>query len=286
MNNRIHINRVVDKSECKINDIISNDGNDYEIIKKLGKGAFSNVFEVKSNIGRKVAIKIICKSLLFNNSRGISDRKIKAIENEINIHSQLKHDKIINFEKMFQDDINIYILLELSTESLNDVVKRKEYISENDAIIIILRIVDGLMYLKENLIVHLDIKLDNILINKDGNLKIADFGLAEKLTHKDDILYKFSGTPNYMSYEIVKSIPYSFEVDVWSLGVVFYILLFSKAPFERRDLKETYNAIETYSPEYPENFNIIIKNVLIGMLTKNRLDRISLEDIVNQLENI
>lgn len=138
----------------KKGDIISDKDIKYSLKSISGKGQFGIVFKCKTSIGRQVAIKIISKDIMVDD-----DDIYDNIQNEINIHFTLKNNKILNFEKMFQDNSNVYMVLELCELSLyNSIHDFKEFINENDAIKIIIDIIEGLMYLKENLIIHRDIK--------------------------------------------------------------------------------------------------------------------------------
>lgn len=255
----------------------------YNIEEELGTGAFADVYECKTSVGRKVAIKIINKIRLI----GYKFENKKLIQNEIDVHSKLKHNKIINFEKFFQDDTNIYIVLELSKYSLyNMVYKNNKNIDINDIIRIIRKIVNGLMYLKENFIIHRDIKVENILINDEDDIKISDFGLSVKLDNIDDTCNKSSGTIYYMSPQVVQEQEYSFETDVWSLGVLFYELLFKTTPFEKEDSNRAIiRKIVACKFNYPDNFdNEIIKDIINEMLKIDRNERISLEDLYFNLD--
>lgn len=269
----IYINDYIKQSDNKEGDIIINENIKYKLDKLLGKGYFGMVFKSITSIGRKIAMKIIDKQKLIE-----KNYQLEFIKNEIEIHSQLRNINIINFEKMFQDNTYIYMILELSELSFYDIIyENKEFISEKDAIKIVCNIINGLMYLKENLIIHRDIKPENILINNNGDVKIADFGLAIKLNNIDETINETFGTIYYISYQMVKSLPYSFDTDMWSLGVLFYELLFKKLPFD------TLKSIRITNPTYPKDGNPILINIINRMFIKDRLERISLEDVIIEL---
>lgn len=259
----------------KEGDVISDNGVKYKLKKFIGQGRFGTVFNTKTSIGRNVAIKIIEKDLLFDD-----DFNQESIQNEINVHLSLKNNRILNFEKMFQDKENIYMVLELCEMSLyNSIYNLNEFFSENDIIKIIFEITEGLMFLKENLIIHRDIKAENILINKDGFIKIADFGGCEKLKNIYETSIEVQGTQFYISYQMAKGEEYSFETDVWSFGILIYEVVFKKLLFEGKTLKDNCELIINNKIEFPENsrFNSLIEM----MLEKDRLKRISLKNIIH-----
>jgi len=101
-----------------------------------------------------------------------------------------------------------------------------------------------LKYLHEKRIIHRDLKLGNLLLGKSFDIKIADFGLAAKIDHDGEKRRTICGTPNYIAPEVLdKKIGHSYEVDIWSLGVICYTLLIGKPPFETNDTKLTYKKI-------------------------------------------
>ncbi len=284
----IYVTNYIKEKDYKEGDNITNGNIEYKLDKLLGIGQFGIAFKCKTSVGRNIAIKIINKEKLIekgNNNLIIKANKdLELIQNEINIHQNLSNENILNFGKMFQDNSYIYMILELCTLSLYDVIYiDKEYISEKDIIRIICKIVNGLMYLKENLIIHRDIKAENILINDDGNIKIADFGFAVKLNDIYETKTRKCGSLDYLSFQIVSNLEYSFETDVWSLGVLFYELLFKTTPFMEKSQFNTIRSIKTKDPIYPEDSNFKLNNIIDNMFIKNRLKRISLEKIIIEL---
>lgn len=277
----------IDPKNSTIKKIIDRDNIEYKINSLLGKGQFGEVFKATTNIGRKVAIKILNKSeftsKFFNayDDRGVN-YNLKQTQNEIDVHLELKHRHIINLEKFFQDESRVFMVLELSLTSLDKIIHvYKNIIDENGIKRIINKIVNGLMYLKENLIIHRDIKPANILVTEDSDIKISDFGECIKLNNINEIVNERCGSPIYMSCQIVSKQDYSFETDVWSLGVLFYELLFKKLPFVASYTEDLYDLIKDSTVIYPEESNLTI--LISKMLEKNILDRISLNGISTEL---
>lgn len=116
------------------------------------------------------------------------------------------------------------------------------------------QLISALKYLHNNKIIHRDLKLGNLFINDKMELKLGDFGLATKLDFDGEKKKTICGTPNYIAPEILDGkTGHSFEVDVWSLGVIIYTLLIGKPPFETQDVKTTYKKIKACQYQFPDH---------------------------------
>ena len=231
-----------DKSEVK----------KYERGKFLGKGGFAKCYEMKCiDTGKSFAAKVFEKRNLNN------DKSKRKLINEIKLHKKLRHQNIVNFEHFFEDKENVYILLDLcSNQTLNELLKRRKRITELEAQCFIIQIAKALKYIHQHKIIHRDLKLGNCFLTSKLELKLGDFGLAAKLDFDEQKRKTVCGTPNYIAPEILEKKGHSFEVDIWSLGVVLYTLLYGKPPFETNDVKLTYKKIKMNSFTYPENINV------------------------------
>lgn len=156
------------------------------------------------------------------------------IENELEILRKAKHPNIVKLVEEYKTDEYVYLIMEFlkAGDLLEDLSEKKTY-SEREASKMVADLASAIAYLHSQSIVHRDLKLENILIQNfnDGTitLKLGDFGLAEKL---DEKLNLKCGSPVYVAPEILFGKPYGFEVDVWSLGIITYILLCGYAPFQ------------------------------------------------------
>lgn len=129
---------------------------------------------------------------------------------------------------------------------------------------------------------HRDLKLDNILINHEGVIKLIDFGFAIRKTATNDKITDFCGTPSYMSPEIVQRRPYDgLKSDIWALGILLYKLLIGRYPFKGCNDEELYKSILHKEPTYNSNISPAVKFLIAGMLIKNPVKRISAEEILN-----
>lgn len=237
----------------------------------LGKGGFAIVHEVTlSNTNETVACKMIAKERI---SKSKAKQKLMS---EIKIHKYLNHENIVKFLHFFEDNENIYILLELcKNQSLRDVLKRRKRLTELETKSYLLSLIHALMYLHTHRILHRDIKLANVLLSEKMILKLGDFGLATKLEYDGERKKTICGTPNYIAPEIIDgNSGHSYECDIWSLGVVMYTMLIGKPPYETKDVKQTYRRIKMNLYNYPEKIKIseeaksLISSILILDYTK------------------
>lgn len=179
--------------------------------KELGKGGFARVYELKNNESKAVtAAKVIQKSSL------IKGRTRQKLMSEIKIHRSVHHKGIVNFEHFFEDSENIYILLEICNNgTLNEKLKRRRKLTELEAQCYLLQLLSTLKYLHSLKIVHRDIKLSNLFLNNNMELKLGDFGLACKIEFEGERKRTMCGTPNYIAPEILDGrLGHSFEVDI------------------------------------------------------------------------
>lgn len=246
--------------------------NDKDIVRKfrrgkfLGKGGFAKVYEmIDLDTGKVFAAKIVPKSTLQKT------RQRAKLQSEIKIHRSLNHENVVKFEHVFEDTETVYIQLELCPfQTLNELLKRRKRQTDVEIKVYVKQICNGILYLHQNKIIHRDLKLGNFFLGENMVLKIGDFGLAAKLSFETEKRHTVCGTPNYISPEILENRRgHSFEVDLWSLGVVIYTLYVGKPPFETTDVKTTYKRIKMASYEFPEQMSMdpeikeLIKKILI-----------------------
>ncbi|XP_063311607.1 calcium/calmodulin-dependent protein kinase type IV-like isoform X2 [Pelobates fuscus] len=202
----------------------NNLANFYTMGPELGRGATATVFQCEEKGTQKpYAAKIIKKTI---------DKKI--VRTEIGVLLRLSHPNIIKLKDIFETPLEIAIILELVTGGeLFDRIVERGYYSEQDAACVVQQILEAVFYLHSNGIVHRDLKPENLLYaekSPDSILKIADFGLSNIVD--DQVSMKtVCGTPGYCAPEILHGSPYGPEVDMWSVGVITYILLCGFEPF-------------------------------------------------------
>lgn len=167
---------------------------------------------------------------------------------------------------------------------MNELLKRRKRLSEIEVRYYTLQIISGLEYLHKVRVIHRDLKLGNLFINESMDLKLGDFGLAAKLDFDGERKRTICGTPNYIAPEVLEGRNgHSYEVDVWSLGVIIYTLIVGKPPFETTNVKSTYDKIRKNSYNFPEHVSISkeAKELIQWILHSNPSKRPNLEDIKN-----
>ena len=131
--------------------------------------------------------------------------------------------------------------------------RRRKTVTEPETRYFVKQIVEACIYLHEKRIIHRDLKLGNLFLNDQMEIKIGDFGLATRMENESDRKRTLCGTPNYIAPEVINKKGHSYEVDVWSLGCILYTLLLGKPPFETSSLKDTYTKIRKNDYVIPEN---------------------------------
>ncbi|CAG9324607.1 unnamed protein product [Blepharisma stoltei] len=206
--------------------------NDYKFVKKIGKGSFADVYLAKDLItSENVAIKAIHKIVCLKSPNGLS-----SLVNEIEIMRKLDHPNIIKFYKIYESEHHISLVLDFleGGELFTRVLSKGSY-TEKEAARLIWKLLKVLKYLDSNQIIHRDVKLENIMLkskDKNTSFKLIDFGLA---CYCEENLTLRCGSPGYIAPEILKKYPYSTKADVFSAGVILYILLSGRSPFPGRN---------------------------------------------------
>ncbi|KFB45550.1 serine/threonine protein kinase [Anopheles sinensis] len=251
---------------------------DYEVYEILGKGGFASVYRAKClRTGVFVAIKMINKQAMH--SSGMANR----VRQEVTIHSKLKHPSILELYTFFEDLNYVYLVLELSEngELQEYLRKRQTPFDEYEAALVLRQVVDGLLYLHSHHILHRDMSLSNLLLTKDMNIKIADFGLATELSKPDEKHLTLCGTPNYISPEVASRASHGLPADVWGLGCMLYTLLVGKPPFDTNGVKSTLTKVVMSSYSMPAHISANARDLIDRLLQKNPNERIKLEDVLS-----
>jgi len=223
----------------------------YDVGDELGRGAFS-VVKVGTNRKTKdrVAIKIIDRN-------DVGKDYEKNLRMEMDILRRVDHPNIIALHEMIEAGNKLYFVMELVTggELFDRIVEKGSY-SEEDAKVLVRKIVSAIDYLHKQNIAHRDLKPENLLvksIDDDTEVKIADFGLS-KIIDKDKMMQTACGTPGYVAPEVLNAEGYDKEVDMWSVGVITYILLCGFPPFYSESVPEVFEQIMKAEYDYPEEY--------------------------------
>ena len=211
----------------------------YEIKDSLGSGSYGTVVSAMQKSTRELrAIKIINKFKLQ------SEESRNKVINEVIILRKLDHPHIVKIYEFYEDEFNLYVVMELCKGGeLLDTIIKNGCMSEADASMFMKQILSAVFYMHSQNIVHRDLKLENMLLDCQSikNIKIVDFGTACEL-QPGKKLTQMIGTINYIAPEIFKK-SYTEKCDMWSCGVIMYILLTGKLPFSAKTKKQTINLI-------------------------------------------
>jgi len=225
----------------------------YDIKDKLGTGSFAVVKRaIRKNDGKPFAIKVIKKSKL-------NAEELAVVHDEVDIMHRTKHKYIVELFEMFETPKKIYMVMELLTggELFDRIVAKGNY-SEYEASELIKHVSSAVAYLHSIGIVHRDLKPENLIYlnpNSDSPIKITDFGLAKfRDTKGGNTMTTACGTPGYVAPEVLKNEPYGAAVDMWSLGVILYILLCGFPPFYHESTAALYKQIKRGQYEFPDPF--------------------------------
>ena len=251
----------------------------YKKIRLLGKGGFARCYELlDEETHHSLAGKVIKKSSL------IKSRTKQKLISEIKIHKSINHENIVKFYHYFEDEENVYILIELCyNQTLHELLKRRKKLTELETQYYVYHIIKALQYLHNLKIIHRDLKLANIFLTENMQVKLGDFGLATQLEFDGERKRTLCGTPNYIAPEILEGkTGHSFEVDIWSIGIILYILLIGKPPFETNNAKETYKRIRMKNYSFPQGERISepAKELIESILVLEPHKRPSLQEIL------
>ena len=255
----------------------------YEIGKVIGKGAYATVKICKNKITQeKFAMKIYEKKILNDNI------KKKCILREIEILKKLNHPNIVKLYDTIISDKNILLIQELVNgislrDFYNKEIRNQKNISEKKYKILTLifkQIFSAFDYIHKKNIFHRDIKLENILLTKNYEIKIIDFGFG--LYNPRNYLQKFfCGTPNYMAPEIIMKKEYDGQkADMWSLGILLYKLFCADFPFKGKDEKDLYRHIIKGKYKIKEYVPDLIKIIIDKILRPKPYQRINCDQIL------
>ena len=269
---------ILTKEEFNLFEILKSNNNDYQI----GSGAFSKVYLGKHKPTNELyAIKKI--SLNELNSKTDS---IEIINREIELHSKLYHKNITHLVATYQNEENIYIILEyLNKGDLYKLIKKKKNNDEETCFKYFIQILSAVLFLHENNLIHRDIKPENILINDKEETKLCDFGccVESRIGNRTT----FCGTYEYMAPEIIKETSYNNSVDVWSLGILLYELSHGYTPFNmnyngRKNQENIFKDIIRGSIDFKKGMNFIsdeYNELMVRMIVYNPNKRIKLRDV-------
>ena len=262
----------------------------FNAIKMIGKGSFARVYLVENKETKaKFAVKAFSKEYLLSQSKGK-----ESLMNEIEIMQLVKHPNIMDLQELHESKNSIYLVLELlEGGELFNYVSSKSSTTIHEICRVMKCLLEALSYLSDKKIMHRDLKPENMILKDKGDLqnatlKLVDFGLATQCD-VPEYLFKRCGTPGYVAPEIInapsnENIHYTPKCDVFSAGIIFFILLTGKSPFDGKSFQEILNQnklckIDFKSPKLKKNPHVL--ELLQKMLEINPLKRASAKECLN-----
>lgn len=247
----------------------------YRLIKTIGKGNFAKVKLAKHvPTGREVAIKIIDKTQLNPSS-------LQKLFREVRIMKLLDHPNIVKLFEVIETEKTLYLVMEYASGGeVFDYLVAHGRMKEKEARSKFRQIISAVQYCHQKNIVHRDLKAENLLLDADMNIKIADFGFSNEFVPGNK-LDTFCGSPPYAAPELFQGKKYDGpEVDVWSLGVILYTLVSGSLPFDGQNLKELRERVLRGKYRIPFYMSTDCENLLKRFLVLNPVKRASLENIM------
>ncbi|XP_034020677.1 serine/threonine-protein kinase MARK2 isoform X3 [Thalassophryne amazonica] len=247
----------------------------YRLLKTIGKGNFAKVKLARHVLtGKEVAVKIIDKTQLNPSS-------LQKLFREVRIMKMLNHPNIVKLFEVIETEKTLYLVMEYASGGeVFDYLVAHGRMKEKEARAKFRQIVSAVQYCHQKCIVHRDLKAENLLLDADMNIKIADFGFSNEFTLGNK-LDTFCGSPPYAAPELFQGKKYDGpEVDVWSLGVILYTLVSGSLPFDGQNLKELRERVLRGKYRIPFYMSTDCENLLKKFLILNPSKRGSLEQIM------
>lgn len=250
----------------------------YEVGRTIGEGTFAKVkFAQNTETGESVAMKVLDRATIKKH------KMADQIKREISIMKLVRHPHVVRLHEVLADRKKIFIILEFITGGeLFDKIVKNGKLSENDSRRYFQQLIDGVDYCHSKGVYHRDLKPENLLLDSQGYLKISDFGLSALRVEGVKLLQTTCGTPNYVAPEVLSHKGYDGAIaDIWSCGVILYVLLAGYLPFDEVDLSTLYCKIKNVEFSCPSWFSIGAKTLINKILDSNPVTRIRIEDIRN-----
>ncbi|CAL6034429.1 Kinase [Hexamita inflata] len=276
----------VQDSECPIGEaptamLVSTDDptNHIELLRLIGQGSFGTVHEALDlDSSEMVAVKVMC----------VGDyQEYRNIVKEIKFLNALsKHPNAVKYVQSYyqQGKNELWIAMEYcSAGSVSDLMKRsKRTLTEGEAAFITHEMLSGLLFLKEKLVMHRDIKAQNLLVTSEGNIKVSDFGVSAQLKNDAQKKQTFIGTPFWMAPEIILQKAYGFEADIWSVGITVIEMLEGKPPHsEKHPMKAMMSIPSDPEPRLdPSKYSTAACDFVKCCLQKDPSQRLSYEQLL------
>ncbi|XP_046406846.1 atypical protein kinase C isoform X2 [Ischnura elegans] len=254
--------------------------NDFDLIRVIGRGSYAKVLMVELKKTRRIyAMKVIKKALVTD------DEDIDWVQTEKHVfETASNHPFLVGLHSCFQTPSRLFFVIEfVRGGDLMFHMQRQRRLPEEHARFYAAEISLALNFLHEKGIIYRDLKLDNVLLDHEGHIKLTDYGMCKEGIRPGDTTSTFCGTPNYIAPEILRGEDYGFSVDWWALGVLLYEMLAGRSPFDIAGASENpdqntedylFQVILDKTIRIPRSLSVKAASVLKGFLNKSPVDRL------------
>ncbi|CAJ0577852.1 unnamed protein product, partial [Mesorhabditis spiculigera] len=261
--------------------------NDFNLLTVIGRGSYAKVVQAEHKHTKEVCAIKIMKKQLFNDV----DEDSAAVQTEKSVfETASNHPFLVGLHSCFQSDSRLFFVSEFFPGGdLMYHMQRQRKLAEDHARFYSAEIILALHFLHFRGIIYRDLKLDNVLIDADGHIKLTDYGMCNENISPGDVTSTFCGTPSYMAPEILRGEDYGFSVDWWALGVLMYEMMAGRSPFvivstddQESSQEALFEAILCNRIRFPSTLTNTAKAVLRGLLNKDPGERLGCNRDIDQ----
>lgn len=248
----------------------------FENFKQVGRGAYGIVYTAQNTkTGQHIALKTVDKINLM------TEANRSVFRHELSVYSKICHPFLTQYYATLEDQAGVYTAIEyIDNGTLLSYITQHSRLRESDCAKIFCELISAVKYLHEDKqIIHRDIKAENILIDNQMNIRLIDFGLSEFMKNGTETFDIKCGTFPYSAPEMLKGQKYTKSIDIWSCGIVLYIMLTGTFPFIGNSQRELYQQIVFQEPQFPPYLSPLAKDLLSSLLAKNPENRITIREI-------